>query len=81
MCVCVTYVMRTLVAACLQVLYSYSIGFLYILVGQIVTTQLWEAVAFCFKVGVILVKFYGTMAFLNCFLSSVIFIVVSDCFN
>lgn len=31
------------------VLYSYSIGFLYILLGQIVTAQLWEAVAFCFK--------------------------------
>lgn len=34
-----------------QVLYSYSIGFVYILIGQVVTAQLWEAFAFCLKVS------------------------------
>jgi len=57
-----------------QVLYSYSIGFLYILVGQVVTAQLWEAVAFCFKVSIILTVFYGPLAFLSCFACPIMFI-------
>lgn len=32
-----------------MVLYSYSIGFIYILIGQILTGQLWSAFAFCWQ--------------------------------
>jgi len=35
-----------------QVFYSYSIGFVYILIGQVLTAQLWEAFAFCLKVSI-----------------------------
>ena len=34
-----------------QVLYSYSIGFVYILVGQVLTGQLLPAVQFCAQVS------------------------------
>ena len=34
-----------------QVLYSYAIGFVYILIGQVLTAQLWEAFIFCLKVS------------------------------